>query len=330
MSRDLLAAAWFCVLLVLPAQAAEEEPQVLPEKNYRLDLPVRKPDEKDITPATRTVSADVYLDKKSNRRLYVSGEEGTALAIVPLPKGEGDKEAKGAKWHYRLVLPVRQWDEKEFGKTTPKIGVEVYRDEPAGHWVYVSHTGSLAVLPIDQASAGQLGQEPQWRYRLPLKVRNSRKFEIEYFRQNIEVYRDEQTGAFIYVAENGNLAVVAGGKADEVKEVIPPVWSHAMDLKARSAREDEFSAKTASFGVEVYQDKNRGAWLYATEASTFTVVPWNKAINVKEAKLPLWLHRLQPPATGVKKWSAEIFRNLDTDHVITITSRGALAVVPTK
>src|SRR5262245_16364867 len=96
-----------------PTRQAPGEP-----RTYRLGLPVRKPDEKEITRDTRPVSADVFLDRKSDRLFYV-GEGGKVLAL-PWGKSEAVPNAKGAKWLHRLVLPVRKWDEKDFGKDSSK------------------------------------------------------------------------------------------------------------------------------------------------------------------------------------------------------------------
>jgi hypothetical protein len=319
----------FCFLLILPAPAAGNEFQVLPEKSYRLDLPARKPDEKTFTKDTRTVSADVFEVKKGHRLFYV-GEAGKALAIVPSGKGEGGPAGKAPKWLRRLMLPVRKFANKDFGEKTPKVSVEVYRDERSGHWVYVSHTGALAVLPAGKAPVGKPAKGPKWLDRLPLKVRHFDKFEIVYHRYNVEVYRDEHTGGLLYVAESGALAVVPAAKGDEGRKARPPAWSHALELQVRKPGEGKFGPKASTrFGMEVYQDKNRDAWVYVTEKLQLAVLPGSKATGEK-TQAPKWLHGLRPPGAAAKGWSAEVFQNLNADHLVYITANGAVAVVPVK
>src|SRR5262245_57659542 len=109
MSFRLLAPALVrCVFLARPAPSAAGEAEGPPEKLYKLDLVARMPAEKDVTRDTRTVSAEVFLEKKS-RLLYVGGG-GQALAVAPA--GDAAKGGKGAKRLHRLLLPVRKKDEK--------------------------------------------------------------------------------------------------------------------------------------------------------------------------------------------------------------------------
>jgi hypothetical protein len=317
-----------CFFLFSLAPAAQEEFQVLPEKSYRLDLPARKPNEKEFTRDTRNVSADVFLDKKAQRLFYV-GEAGNSLAVVASGKGVGEGEGKGAKWVQRLVLPIRKWDDKDFGKEPATVGVEVYRDERTANWVYVSHTCSLTVLPADKDPVGKPGQEPQWLHRMRLQVRLLREVDFYKHRYNVEVYHDEYTGGQLYVAENGSLAVIPAAKATEGKEISVSEWSHALELQVRQPGQEKFTADSARHGTEVYQDKNRGAWIYITESLQLAVVPGNKDVGEK-IQVPKWLQGLRPPAGAPKQWSAEVYHNPNTDHQVYVTAAGALAVLPSK
>jgi hypothetical protein len=58
-----------------------------------------------------------------------------------------DSEVKKPKWHYGLSLMVRKADEPNFGKDTKRVGIEMFKDENNGNIIYVSETGSIAVLP---------------------------------------------------------------------------------------------------------------------------------------------------------------------------------------
>ncbi len=57
------------------------------------------------------------------------------------------QEAKGPKWLHGLDLRVRRGGEADFTKDTRKFGVEVFRDESTNNLVYISETGSIAVVP---------------------------------------------------------------------------------------------------------------------------------------------------------------------------------------
>ena len=56
------------------------------------------------------------------------------------------QEAKGPKWTHGLMLRARKGDEADFGPQTKKFGVEVFVDENNGNMIYISETGSIAVV----------------------------------------------------------------------------------------------------------------------------------------------------------------------------------------
>ena len=53
---------------------------------------------------------------------------------------------KDPKWQYGLSFQVRAATEQNFTAATKKHGVEVYRDENNSNLIYVSDTGSIAVV----------------------------------------------------------------------------------------------------------------------------------------------------------------------------------------
>jgi hypothetical protein len=56
------------------------------------------------------------------------------------------QEAKGPKWSHGLMLRARKGDEPDFTKDTKRYGVEVFVDENNGNLIYISETGSIAVV----------------------------------------------------------------------------------------------------------------------------------------------------------------------------------------
>jgi hypothetical protein len=56
------------------------------------------------------------------------------------------QESKKPTWTHGLMLRVRKGEELDFNKDTKKIGVEVFVDENNGNLIYVSETGSIAVV----------------------------------------------------------------------------------------------------------------------------------------------------------------------------------------
>jgi hypothetical protein len=57
------------------------------------------------------------------------------------------QDTRGPKWLYGLGLKVRKGAEADFTRQTNKIGVEVFRDENNNNLIYISETGSIAVVP---------------------------------------------------------------------------------------------------------------------------------------------------------------------------------------
>jgi hypothetical protein len=206
--------------------------------------------------------------------------------------------------------------------------VEVYRDENNGNLVYVSHTGSLAVVPRLEAAADKRTREPKWLGRLPLRVRQKGDdFAFPTLRCNVEVYRDENSGCVVYVADKGSLAAVAHEQAGAGKEAREPVWSHVLALKARAPGEQEFTEKTAEVTLEVYRDEPRATWVYVTDALCLAVVPGDKAVNQDKVQPARWTQVARPADAKSGKWSAEVFVNPNTGDRLFVTASGALAAV---
>ena len=46
-----------------------------------------------------------------------------------------------------LGISLFMGGEKDFGPKTKTFGLEVFRDENNGNWIYICETGSIAVVP---------------------------------------------------------------------------------------------------------------------------------------------------------------------------------------
>lgn len=57
-----------------------------------------------------------------------------------------DNKAKSPTWMYGLSLNSRKASEDDFNKDTKKYGLEVFKDEENGNLIYISETGSIAVV----------------------------------------------------------------------------------------------------------------------------------------------------------------------------------------
>jgi hypothetical protein len=69
---------------------------------------------------------------------------GLVAQNLPLVRAQ-PPETKGPKWLHGLDFKVRKGGDSEW-KDARKYGVEVFRDENTGNLVYISETGSIAVV----------------------------------------------------------------------------------------------------------------------------------------------------------------------------------------
>src|SRR4051794_8283443 len=77
---------------------------------------------------------------------------------LPFVHAQDANKVKPPEWLHGLEMKVRKAGEADFGKDTKKYGLEVFRDENNGNLVYISETGSIAVIPDRKESAKS---EPQ-------------------------------------------------------------------------------------------------------------------------------------------------------------------------
>mgnify|MGYP000480601964 CR=1 FL=1 len=57
------------------------------------------------------------------------------------------RQPKDARFSHGLVLKVRNEKEADFGPNTKRYALEVYHDENTNCYIYISETGSIAVVP---------------------------------------------------------------------------------------------------------------------------------------------------------------------------------------
>jgi hypothetical protein len=79
--------------------------------------------------------------------LIVAFSLGGIAVYLASPLYAQAPQVKAPKWQYGLSFQVRAAAELNFTAATKKHGVEVYRDENNNNLIYVSETGSIAVVP---------------------------------------------------------------------------------------------------------------------------------------------------------------------------------------
>lgn len=178
-----------------------------PKWSHSFDVSCRKGGIKDWKGAAK-FGIEVYRDDNTSDLIYLCGESG-AIAVIPA-EGEVSGDGKAPEWLHGLDLSCRRATEASFSKDTARLGVEVYRDEAAGNLLFISENGSLAVV---RARAGLKAptanvREPRWSHGLNVKCRayGEKEFSDKTRVFGIEVFRDDNVGAILYVNELGKIS----------------------------------------------------------------------------------------------------------------------------
>jgi hypothetical protein len=223
------------------------------EWGFAHDLRARKADD-DGWKAAKPYGVEAFKYPAGKVIVYVSEAKGLTLAELP---GQTGSESP-PNWHHGLVLKVRATGQAKFADAKTKIGVEAFKDGNTGGLIYITEIGQLA-----SAAAPSSPPDPA-----------ARKADEKDFTRNtriipVEVFKDPNSGALLYVSETGHLAAVPAPAT--VKDGQGLKWSHAMTLKARKGGEKEF-ASAAKYGVEAFVDNNTGYLLYVCETGSVAVV----------------------------------------------------------
>jgi hypothetical protein len=320
---------WLLIAAVALAQGQAKDP----EWTHGLEFKVRKSDQTEFKDA-RNFGSEAFLDKNNNNLVFIV--ETGATSVVPAGDFKPVKEVKNPKWLHGMNLKVRKAGEKEFTDSTKKFGVEVFKDENSGVVVYISETGSIALVRGVNAAGGK--KEPKHLYGYELRVRKGTEndFTPDTKKYGVEVFKDENAGTLVYISDSGNIAARPAGTSDPGTTVKNPQWMHGLNLKARKAGEENFTDSTKKWGIEVFKDDRSGNLIYIGEDGTLSVVPAGSFTGVTETKKPKWLHAqvFQVRKGGekdftpsTKKVGVEVFRDENTGNTVYITETGSLGVL---
>jgi len=178
-----------------------------PKWHHGLTLKVREPEQEKFDTA-KGFGVEVYKDENTGGLLYLT-ETGAISAGLPAPATQPDKnKIARPKPAYGLILMVRKANEPDFvtGKTR-RIAVEVFEDPNANALVYLSETGSIAVV----ANPGKLqdGGPPTWKAAMALAARKAGDKDFDKARKyGIEAFQDNRTGNLVFISETGAIAVL--------------------------------------------------------------------------------------------------------------------------
>jgi len=245
-----------------------------PKWQHGLSLAARKADEKEFTKATRRFGLEVFKDENNGTLVYAC-ETGHLDTVASKFAAVTEGKPKTPTWKHAMTVKVRKAGEKDFTKDTKRFGVEIFKDENNGNLVYISETGSVAVVTGKMIDKEQSGKGPEWRHGVELAVRKAgeKEFTKDTKKYGLEVFADENNGNLVYICETGAIAVVPARLVKPTPaEAKGPEWKHAMELSARKAGEKEFTKDTKRYGLEVYSDENNGNLIYICENGDLSVI----------------------------------------------------------
>ena len=173
--------------------------------HHGLILKVRTAGEAEFGKNTKKFGLEIFRDDNTGGLIYITENLSIAASAskAPAPLKE---QVKAPKALYGLTLRVRGGDEENFSEKTKKIGVEVFEDENSGDLIYISDTGSIAVMPAPKTT--DTGKGVTWKHAFSLKARAGGENSFEKAKKyGVELFLDNNTGAMLYISETGSLAV---------------------------------------------------------------------------------------------------------------------------
>jgi hypothetical protein len=264
----------------------------------------------------------------------------TALfaALVCIP-AQAQQKPKELQWTHAFDLACRKYGEDKFTKETQKFGVEAFRDTNNDLGLYVSQTGSMAV--VNQGFAALKlplkSEGPKWLTGLDLPARKAgeKTFTKTTRVHALEVFHDPNTNNWLYITEKGNIAATAAKTNPPAAGDKRPQWIHSVDLSVRKGGVKEWK-DAAKIGVEVYRDANTGNLIFISETDSIAIAP--ETVTAKtDAKAPDWLHGLDLSCRkhdektftkDTRKLGVEVFHDATTGHLIFICETGTITVAP--
>jgi hypothetical protein len=255
---------------------------------------------------------------------------------VPRASAQDKMKINPPKHLYGHDLRVRKGGEKDFGPETPRIGVEVFRDDNTKAIIAISETGAISVA---QAPSGELGADKkcEWKTAHDLAVRKAGEPEFKQSTKKwgVELFQDRATNRLLYVCESGSimLAPVPGG----LVTTAGPKWHHALEPKVRAPEQSGFD-NAKKFGMEIFKDENTGGLIYITEigaiapATTTLPQPDPKKIAPPKALYGLDLRVRgadEPDFTDkTKRMGVEVFEDPNANVLFYLTEAGYVATAP--
>jgi hypothetical protein len=192
-----------------PKQGSDKGPKF----HHGLTPKVRNADQTEFTDA-RQFGVEAYTDQGHDALLYVTETGGLAAAPAAPPLAEGEKVKRPVPVD-AFLLKVRKANEVDFSDKTKKVPVEVFEDPNANTLLYITETGSIAVVPkpakYNNVPEGQAAPPLVRSANLTARKAGEKDF-AKAHKYGVEVFKDLRTGNLIFVTDTGSIAVLPVAK----------------------------------------------------------------------------------------------------------------------
>lgn len=252
------------------------------------------------------------------------------------PKAEAKAGPNPApKFLYGHDLRVRPGGEPDFSEKTPRVGIEVFLDEPTNALIGISETGAISVMP-----AGPIGPDKtcKWLTAHDLAARKAGEtdFTAKTKKFGVELFRDLASNRLLYVSETASpaFAPIPGGLVTDRG----PKWHHGLETRVRGPEQPSFdSAK--KIGVEAFKDENTNGLIYITESGAIATADYKGATpDAKKIAPPKTEYGLVLRVRGAneadftektKRMGVEVFSDPNAgNQLLYITEAGYVATAP--
>lgn len=264
---------------------------------------------------------------------------GALCFLGELAETRAQQKPKELLWTHAFDLACRKLGEAEFTDKTQKFGVEAFKDTNNDLGMYISQVGALqACTGFEALKPPVQSKGPEWLTGLDIPARKAgeKEFTKDTKVHAMEVFRDPNTGNWVYVTETGLIACCPAKGAATSNSGKAPKWSHSVDLLVRKGGVKDWK-EASKVGIEIYRDPNTGNLIYISEIGAIAVLPDTNPQEIKEGKAPEWLHGLdlacrkhnEPSfSKDTRKFGVEVFLDTNTGNLIFICETGHLAVTP--
>jgi hypothetical protein len=257
-----------------------------------------------------------------------------AVAVVVMSAGPLVAQTTKPKWLDAQDLLVRVGGDKNFTKSTPKVGVEFYLDAAGGALIAINEAGTIAA-----ASAGPIttDRKATWAFAHDLRCRTADDSGWKSAKpKGVEAFTYPAAKLIVYAGEAKALALAE--LPAQVGSDNPPNWHHGLVLKVRAAGQAKFADARTKVGVEAFKDGNTSGLIYITETGQLaTATAPATPPDPSAPKRPTPVYGLEPQvrkaderdfSKTTKTIPIEVFQDPNSGTLLYLTEAGFLAAAP--